>query len=298
MDKKIILVLLILLVLAIYYCYTHESFTENFKSVADIVKGGVIEFFESSANNGNITGDLNVSGNTKLGTWRDKGAINILNGTASPDSAKIQWGDGTGWRVRFQKDDKNPVMDVIDTGSVAINKDLTVSGRNILGEIDALKGGNANKIGTDTTKAIEDLGKIAAQLLAGGATVPGNLTINGTTTIAGGLTIKNGTASPDAHKIQWGDGSGWRLRYQKDDKNPVMDVIDNGTVSIQKQLYVGGRDILDELNAIKGSIAALKSSTVKWNDDVSFQDFDNGWLSAGGRVGSDNNWRWHRIRSR
>jgi hypothetical protein len=127
-------------------------------------------------------------------------------------------------------------------------------------------------VGTDTTTAITNLGKIAAQLLAGGATVPGNLMITGNTAVTGGLnltgainqgglTIKQGTASPDGTKIQWGDGTGWRLRFQKDDKNPVMDVYDNGVVGVQNQLIVKGRDILAELDA-------LKASTIKDQDTI------------------------------
>jgi hypothetical protein len=40
-------------------------------------------------------------------------------------------------------------------------------------------------VGTDTTKAITDLGNIAKQLLAGGATVPGNLTVTSKLNVAG-----------------------------------------------------------------------------------------------------------------
>jgi hypothetical protein len=42
-------------------------------------------------------------------------------------------------------------------------------------------------VGADTTKAITDLGNIAKQLLAGGATVPGNLTVTGGLNLTGAL---------------------------------------------------------------------------------------------------------------
>ena len=208
MDKKIILVLLILLVLAIYYCYTHESFTENFKSVAEIVKGGVIEFFESSANNGNITGDLNVSGNTKLGgplvfkneVWNT--SADGKNRMHFGNNSHTYFGTGEGYWWR-DKNDKN--ISNIDTGgNLWLQGKITASSRDILAEIDALKTGNASKGGTDTNKAIEDLGKIAAQLLAGGATVPGNLTINGTTIFKSSLWNK----SDDGQNRFWLDKNG------------------------------------------------------------------------------------------
>ena len=195
MDKKIILVLLILLVLAIYYCYTHESFTENFKSVADIVKGGgEIEFFKSVADSTKgpltVNGNLTTTGEIITSSTITGGAVKYKNskdgfsyilfpaeatniGGITPSALNLHAYNGSGgWMAHIASFRNN--------GTTDFSK-INVAGRDILAEIDALKAGsagNANKGGTDTNKSIEDLGKIAAQLLAGGLTVPGNLTLN------------------------------------------------------------------------------------------------------------------------
>ena len=168
MDKKIILVLLILLVLAIYYCYTHEKFTEI-----------ITEKFESGG------------------------------------------------------------------------------------------------VGTDTTKAITDLGNIAKQLLAGGATVPGNLTVNGTTTLGGPLVFKNevwNTSGDGKKRFFFGNndntyfGTGSKYVWRNpEDKDIATLWPDGGLV-----LNCRGKsfDIGSELDAIKASIAALQASTIKVNDNI------------------------------
>ena len=83
--------------------------------------------------------------------------------------------------------------------------------------------------GVDDQNAINTLAQLARKLMDGGATVPGNLNFKGTTMP---LSILSGVASPDAYKFQFGDGSGWRLRFQKDDTSPTMDVYDNGNVNV------------------------------------------------------------------
>ena len=80
----------------------------------------------------------------------------------------------------------------------------------------------------------------------GDTTVGNKLTVNSTTTlkdtVLGSLNVKTGTASPDWTKLQYGDGSGWRVRFQKDDANPIMDIYDNinAGVQVKGNLNVGG----------------------------------------------------------
>jgi len=188
MDKKIILVLLILLVLAIYYCYTHESFTENFKSVAEIVKGGVIENFELVS----IVGSALTAKSSNGGYTFYAGGATDAGGVAGNSlDLHAYKGDGSyqGHLATFRN---NNVTDFY--GPVNASGKITSAGRDLLAEIDALRAGsagNATKGGTDTNKAIEDLGKIAAQLLnSGNLTVPGNLTTAGDIT-GGTLQAKN-----------------------------------------------------------------------------------------------------------
>jgi len=89
------------------------------------------------------TGDLNVQGNVGVGgnTYLAGLAtpLSIIKGAASPDNTKIQWGDGTGWRLRFQKDDAHPTLDVYDNGNINVAGSITASGRNILAELDDLR---------------------------------------------------------------------------------------------------------------------------------------------------------------
>jgi hypothetical protein len=90
--------------------------------------------------------------------------------------------------------------------------------------------------GVDDQNSINTLAQLARKLMDGGATIPGNLNFKGTTMP---LNISSGTASPDAYKFQFGDGSGWRLRFQKDDKTPTMDVYDNGNVTVAGNIKAG-----------------------------------------------------------
>ena len=90
--------------------------------------------------------------------------------------------------------------------------------------------------GVDDQNSINTLAQLARKLMDGGATIPGNLNFKGTTMP---MSILSGTASPDAYKFQFGDGTGWRLRFQKDDKTPTMDVYDNGNVTMAGPLNLG-----------------------------------------------------------
>jgi len=209
--------------------------------------------------------------------------------------------------------------------------------------IEGFEGSAQSLGGVDDTNAINTLAQIAKNLMAGGVTVPGNMTVQGALNPAhsvwhsstdgkhrihygnnshsfyktadahvwrnrddhdrmvldhnanlrvdgalnvsgnanlANFTIKKGTASPDNSKIQWGDGTGWRLRFQKDDSNPTMDVYDNGSVNITRSLIVGGRDILGELDqCIKNGQVIYNQRTQDgrfvWGDGVGHPD--SGW---------------------
>lgn len=132
-------------------------------------------------------------------------------------------------------------------------------------------------LGADDLSAIKNLGTIAGGLIKGGYTVPGDLNIAGNSAITGNSTIKGnfvltgnsaitgdtnqsgnssitgnltvggtiggininkGTNTPDQTKIQWGDGTGWRVRFQQSDAKPVLDIYDNQKVDITGSLFV------------------------------------------------------------
>jgi hypothetical protein len=71
-----------------------------------------------------IRGDTIIDGNTELSGV--KTPLLIKKGAESPDNTKIQFGDGTGWRLRFQKDDANPIMDIVDNKNVDVHGRLTI----------------------------------------------------------------------------------------------------------------------------------------------------------------------------
>ena len=128
--------------------------------------------------------------------------------------------------------------------------------------IELFQGGTQDINGIDDANSINTLAQIAKKLMDGTLTSPGNMTVNGSLNVggnlnAGGLSMIKGTASPDSAKIQWGDGTGWRLRFQKDDKTPVMDVYDNGNVNIVGAITASNRNILAELNNLNAKTANL-----------------------------------------
>ena len=93
------------------------------------------------------TGNLNVDGNTELSGVATP--LLIKKGTASPDNTKIQFGDGSGWRLRFQKDDANPIMDIVDNKNVNVHGNTTVSGNlSTAGNLTVGGALDANGIGT------------------------------------------------------------------------------------------------------------------------------------------------------
>jgi len=105
-----------------------------------------------------------------------------------------------------------------------------------LRDIERFADGEQDIGGVDDKNSINTLAQLARKLLDGGLTIPGNLNFKGTTMP---LSILSGSASPDAYKFQFGDGTGWRLRFQKDDKSPTMDVFDNGNVTILGTVKAG-----------------------------------------------------------
>ena len=106
---------------------------------------------------------------------------------------------------------------------------------------------NFQSSGSDAD-AINTLAQLARQLISStGATVPGNLTIGGHLNVNGtiaGAVMMRGTASPDVTKIQFGDGTGWRIRYQVTDTNPVMDIMDTGSLFTKGQITSNNGNII------------------------------------------------------
>ena len=160
MDKKIILVLLIFLVLAIYYCYTHESFTENFESgsvgtdtTTAITNLGKIAA-QLLAGGATVPGNLTVSGeivtpskiyggvigsrNSKDGFSYQMFATQATDTGVTPSALDLHAYNGSGsWMAHLAAFRNNGTTDLY--GPVNTGGKLTVAGRDILAELDALK---------------------------------------------------------------------------------------------------------------------------------------------------------------
>jgi hypothetical protein len=175
----------------------------------------------------NVGKDLTVGGKTTFKTFGASDTIpatawanptTIVPGSASPDSNIIQFGDGTGWRLKFSS---NPT---------------SISGKTI----------------TDTGTYIYDNGNVnvGQNLTVGGKTTFktfGASDTNPATAWANPTTIVPGSASPDSNIIQFGDGTGWRLKFSSNPASAsgrtVTDtgtyIYDNGNVNVGKNLTVG-----------------------------------------------------------
>ena len=154
MDKKIILVLLILLVLAVYYCYTHESFTENFES------GGVgTDTTTAITNLGNIAaqllagGNVTIPGNLTLNTNGQNIGIGVdsrnyfritNNGNKEllvigVGGSDMYFGATTQYGNNIVAGGSISAKGIANTGDISTSGKIIAGGRDILAEQDALK---------------------------------------------------------------------------------------------------------------------------------------------------------------
>jgi len=181
---------MIVISILLYILFSERGGIENFDLASDggTIKGNLTttgEIITASKITGGILQAKNSNGGYQLiaGGATDAGGV-----MANSLDLHAYNGDGS-WKTHLATFRNNNVTD--------FNGKINVAGRDILAEIDALKAGNTNKGGTDTNKAIDDLGKIASQLLnSGNLTVPGNLTVNGGISGPGWKIDKDGISGP------------------------------------------------------------------------------------------------------
>jgi len=131
--------------------------------------------------------------------------------------------------------------------------------------------------------------------VSGNTTIGGNTTVSGNTELSGVATpllIKKGAVSPDNTKIQFGDGSGWRLRFQKDDANPIMDIVDNKNVNVHGNLNVSGRNILAELDRLNKYVNGTHPIRLRRTGN---DGNESAYFKGDGWVGKDDDWTPWRI---
>ena len=171
----------------------------NGNTTMDNLGGLQVGYNNTATGNLNVSGDLNFPG---LAT-----NLKFTKGTL-PDNTKIQWGDGSGWRVRFQKDDQNPQLDIYDNrnikvfGSENINNNLIIDGANLNLNKSLIIGNKAKIYSVSDPFALPNDKMIRLMNVDGTSTYSGenrggfaafNLYSNNDTTVDGNLTVR-GTA--------------------------------------------------------------------------------------------------------
>ena len=137
-----------------YYTLEQENFDPSLVPVSSIVTlakvaqklvtGGVLTNPGSlqigttnagGAGNLVVTGNSTVNGNTTLANVK-------INPVGTTGNTIIQYGDGTGKKIVFQKDDANPQLEIFDNKKVNIKGNLNVDG---------ILSGNTTVVGTNPT---------------------------------------------------------------------------------------------------------------------------------------------------
>ncbi len=189
-----------------------------------------------------ITKDLYVNGNTTV-----NGKINnlgIYHTMSSPTWNKIQYGDGTGWAVRFEKngaEPASPFVNIYDNGKIETTNNITAGNNTTL------------SAGTNT------------------------LTVNGQSTFNGQMNInanqwhkssdgKNRFFYGNNDRTYFGSGNGYEFRNSddgyiaqitNDNKFCIGNTcIDEGLLANLKEFTNTGRNLLDEINFLSITSAA------------------------------------------
>ena len=139
--------------------------------------------------------------------------------------------------------------------------------------------------------SIVTLAKVAQKLVTGGVlTNPGslqigtpnaggagNLVVTGNTTVNGNTTLANVKINPVGTTgntiIQYGDGTGKKVVFQKDDANPQLEIFDNKKVNVKGELNVEG--IFKGNNTLVGTNPGNHGQTSIDGGKITIGDTDN-----------------------
>jgi len=241
------------------YLVEQENFDPSLVPVSSIV---TLAKVAQKLVNGN--GTLTNPGNLQIG--KDMQATGNLTVTGKTAIGSTTMGDKT--------------LNV--TGTLGVSGDTTVGGNSTTnGNINIAAGTGINGINITSGNPYISFNKTGStgqpQLYSDGTIlhaynspfqVDQNLIVGGNTELSGVATpllIKKGAVSPDNTKIQFGDGTGWRLRFQKDDANPIMDIVDNKNVDVHGKLKVTGDTVVSGDATINGKSILNGNTTIKNN---------------------------------
>ena len=232
----------------------------------------------------NSSGSLTVTGPTAMGTatppvagdptLKVAGTLNVTGDTTVGNNLIIK-GNGTNAILMNARDNSGISQIVSDTAATGIRFYSNSGGKytlesNSSGKLtvhgEASIESNTNVAGTlgvtGNTTVGGTLGVTGNSTVGGTLGVTGALGVSGNTTLASGsgpsgLKIKNGTNTLENTKIEFGDGSGWRVRFQQSDAKPIMDIVDNQNVDITGNLNVTGDICIDGICINKQTLINL-----------------------------------------
>ena len=275
------------------------------------------------------SGSLTVTGPTAMGTatppvagdptLKVAGTLNVTGDTTVGNNLVIN-GNGSNAILMNARDNSGISQIVSDTAATGIRFYSNSGGKytlesNSSGKLtvhgEASIGGNTNVAGTlgvtGNTTVGGTLGVTGNSTVGGtlgvtsNTTVGGTLGVTGNTTLASGsgpsgLKIKNGITSPDNTKIEFGDASGWRVRFQQSDSKPIMDIYDNQNVDITGNLNVTKDICIDGICINKQTLINLnKLFDGSLYFGLQYQE-SNGCLKSDMRTGNCDNTPYSRVR--
>ena len=201
--------------------------------------------------NGGINGGLSVTGATSItGAFTVNTGVmplKIKSGLVSPYASKIEFGDGMGWKTRFQMNDTSPILDLFDGGQIRAYNDLTVE-KNLSVDKNLNVTGPSTLTGKIyTVNGIYGGGDAVGPLLPNGLTSTGPITTP-SITVSGMTNLNYGLKTIGNVEFTNGDVFVRNLNFKigpVNAENIIMNstngnINTNGTLTVGGALTVGG----------------------------------------------------------
>ena len=249
-----------------------------------------------------VAGTLKVTGDTTVGNnliINGNGTNAILMNARDNSGISQIVSDTAATGIRFYSNNGGKyTLESNSSGKLTVHGEASIEGNtNVVGTLGVT--GNTTVGGTLGVTGNSTVGGTLG--VTSNTTVGGTLGVTGNTTLTSGsgpfgLKIKNGTTSPDNTKIEFGDGSGWRVRFQQSDSKPIMDIYDNQHVDITGDLNVTKNICIDGICINKQTLINLnKLFDGSLYFGLQYQE-SNGCLKSDMRTGNCDNTPYSRVR--
>jgi len=177
-----------------------------------------------------------------------------------------------------------------------------------------------NMVGIDDTNAINTLAQISKQLMAGGLTVPGDMSVIGNITANNLINLSNTKT-----KVSFQNDADNYFRIKDNDGKPLLAigqggdifskdnnlVLSGGNLAVKSNItatgaIINGRNIIGEIDAINAAIKKINDTlftTVSYNDTFRLKrtlqkDDENAWFKGDGWKGLNDDWtKWYMQKS-